>query len=305
MTEKELLKRVIEENLANKEAIRQRVLSAVHNESYTEKTNEDFSAIIRKKAIFIPVSICLAFVVMVNTSSSFANTVSNIPVLNSIARVITIREYTHDSDADKTHVKIPKISNTGNSELENRINKEIYEKIQDLATKAEVDAKEYKENYLKCGNKESNFIPMTYDFDYKVYFSSDDILSFVVTQTELNNTSQKYLDEVGVPEKAEYITQYMYNIDLETGKDITLKDLFGKEYKRIVDKEIETQVKERAKKDRNLLYYYEKFYAYKGAKGIEENQQFYINKSGNPVIVFDKYIIAPEYAGIQEFEIKK
>lgn len=81
--------------------------------------------------------------------------------------------------------------------------------------------------------------------------------------------------------------------------------LFGKEYKRIVDKEIETQVKERAKKDRNLLYYYEKFYASKGAKGIEENQQFYINKSGNPVIVFDKYIIAPEYAGIQEFEIKK
>ncbi len=37
-------------------------------------------------------------------------------------------------------------------------------------------------------------------------------------------------------------------------------------------------------------------------QGIDENTRFYINSAGNPVIVFQKYEIAPGAAGIQEFE---
>lgn len=43
--------------------------------------------------------------------------------------------------------------------------------------------------------------------------------------------------------------------------------------------------------------YFEEF------KGIEEDQGFYINEKGNPVIVFDKYEIAPGSMGMQAFEI--
>ena len=39
--------------------------------------------------------------------------------------------------------------------------------------------------------------------------------------------------------------------------------------------------------------------------GISENQSFYINKDGNPVIIFDKYSIAAGYMGTPEFEILK
>ena len=40
-------------------------------------------------------------------------------------------------------------------------------------------------------------------------------------------------------------------------------------------------------------------------KTITDETPFYINESGNPVIVFAKYEIAPGYMGYQEFEITK
>ncbi len=305
MTEKDILKRVIEENLANKEMIRQKVLYAAKKEMTTNNKDKGSIFNMKKKFVAIPAVLCISFAIMVNTSSVFAATVADIPILGAIAKVVTIREYTHNSDADETRASIPNVTNTGNEEMEKRINKEIDQKMQELTAKVEAEAAEYKKNFLAMGNKESDFIPMQYDFDYKVYSSSKDTLSFVISQTEKNSTSQKYFDESGVPEKAEYVTLYMYNINLKSGEDIGLKDILGADFKKIADAEVERQVKERAKNDENLLSYYEEFYASKGAKGIEDNQQFYINEAGNPVLVFDKYVIAPEYAGIQEFEIQK
>ena len=40
-----------------------------------------------------------------------------------------------------------------------------------------------------------------------------------------------------------------------------------------------------------------------GFIGISENAKFYINENGNPVIVFEKYEIAPGSSGEIEFEI--
>ncbi|MFC7678118.1 DUF3298 domain-containing protein [Paenibacillus sp. GCM10028914] len=306
MTEKEILRHVIEENLVNKEEIRQQVLNKAHQEREAKYMNNKKSSFLDKKYLLIPAAACAAvFVIMVNTSTVFASSISKIPILNNIAKVVTISEYTLSREADETHVKMPSITDSANKELEQRINKEVSDTIQALTEQAEIDSAEYKKNYIAAGNKESDYIPMSYDFDYKVHCSNDNILSFVVTQTERNNTIQQYLDESGISEPAEYVTQYMYNIDMKTGKNITLQDLLGDQYKQVANREIERQVKERAKEDSNLLDYYEEFYASKGARGIEDDQQFYINEAGNPVLVFDTYIIAPLYAGIQEFEIQK
>ena len=38
-------------------------------------------------------------------------------------------------------------------------------------------------------------------------------------------------------------------------------------------------------------------------EGIDENTPFYINETGNPVVVFEAYEIAPGSEGTQEFEI--
>jgi len=46
-------------------------------------------------------------------------------------------------------------------------------------------------------------------------------------------------------------------------------------------------------------------YWYEDSEGINENTKFYMNEAGNPVIVFEKYEIAPGAAGQQEFQIEK
>ena len=89
-------------------------------------------------------------------------------------------------------------------------------------------------------------------------------------------------------------TRY-YNLDLKDGKLLTLKDVLGENYKQIADEEIRRQMKERS--DSGSVYF-------EGFEGIDENTPFYLNESGNPVIVFDKYEIAPGSEGQQEFEIR-
>ena len=65
--------------------------------------------------------------------------------------------------------------------------------------------------------------------------------------------------------------------------------------KKIIDDQIISQMKERI--DKEDANYFDEF------KGIEEDQSFYINEKGNPVIVFNKYDIAPGFMGMQYFEI--
>ncbi|MPM36569.1 hypothetical protein SDC9_83168 [bioreactor metagenome] len=67
------------------------------------------------------------------------------------------------------------------------------------------------------------------------------------------------------------------------------------DYKEIIDKEIENQIKELGKKEKDLDKVYD-FY------GIKENQKFYLEDE-KIVIYFDLYDIAPYAAGIPEFPI--
>lgn len=112
---------------------------------------------------------------------------------------------------------------------------------------------------------------------------TDRYLSFVVSGTE-NWTSA-------------YARELYYNIDLATGKQISLKDLLGDNYKEIVDQDILTDIAER-EKNSEFEYWLDEW------QGINDNTGFYINQNGNIVVVLEKYEIAPGAAGRQEFEIK-
>lgn len=94
-----------------------------------------------------------------------------------------------------------------------------------------------------------------------------------------------------------YYEYVPYNIDLRDGNNLTLKEIFKKDvdYKEIIDKEIQNQIKELGKKEKDLDKIYD-FY------GIKENQKFYL-EDGKIVIYFDLYDIAPYAAGIPEFPI--
>lgn len=96
------------------------------------------------------------------------------------------------------------------------------------------------------------------------------------------------------------ITKY-YNIDLNTQKIVSLKDLLGENYIGKVNESILRQVETKAKETGISFWSPEEG----GFTGISDDICFYINKAGNPVVVFEKYEIAPGFAGKIKFEMER
>lgn len=236
--------------------------------------------------------IFLMFVGALNAFPAFAMQVYDIPVLGNIAKVFTFREFVIDDKDKYIEVRMPAIENTTHTELEDRINYEIRLKIDGIIKEQEERAKEYRQAFLETGGKEEDFHKILVNIDYKVMCSNDDILSFYITKSEtLADTYQE---------------QFYYNIDLKTGKEISLSDMLGPNYIEIANKSIEQQIEQRMAEDENALYFGfgdDTDMLAGRFTTIEEDQTFYINTEGHVVITFEKYSIAPGYMGIQEFEV--
>ena len=233
-------------------------------------------------------SVFFAFVFLINTNVSFAESVSEIPIIGDIARVVTIKEYHKKDELKLINANIPAIENTGNTDLEKRINYEIMLKMNEILEEAEKRAAEYKEAVIETGGNEYDYQPINIQIDYKVGYSNDKVVSFIISKSETLANA--------------YTEIYFYNVDIETGKKLNLRDVLGNEYKQIVDTTIYKEIEERSKNPDNIYFTADEG----GFEGIEnEYQDFYINSDGKVVIVFEKYKIAPGYMGTQEFVIDK
>ena len=88
-----------------------------------------------------------------------------------------------------------------------------------------------------------------------------------------------------------------YNLDAQTGEDVTLEDLLGEDYINIANEAISEEIAKRGEAEGYFI-------GDGGFTTITDDTDFYINENGNPVIVFDKYEIAAGYVGRPEFEIQ-
>lgn len=248
-----------------------------------------------KTILTITCSTCFVFFIMVNANMSFANAVSNIPIVRKIAEIFTIRDYKEDNKSELINAKIPALRNTGNTDLEKRINAEIMHKVDALIHDVKERAEQY-QTILKEANYEDSAIKrIEVQIDYEIKSNTNERVSFVLSKSEYFGSN--------------YTEKYYYNIDLSTGKDITLKDMLGEDYINIINLQIKKQIQERIQNDKNAMFFSEEDDPYledgSSFKTISDKQEFYINEKGNVVIVFPKYTIAPGYMGILEFEIEK
>ena len=230
---------------------------------------------------------CACFVLLVNASPTFAQAVADVPVLGSLARVFTVKEYTVEDEEHLIDVRLPALENTGNEALEERVNTEISTRVQALLDEAEQQAQEEREAYLATGGDPGDFMPVMIDADYEVKYQSDRYLSFVVIVTQTRATA--------------YQQDFPYTVDLETGADVTLRDLLGGDWKELVNASVREQIAQRSQDPDN--FYWDGSNGIEGFTSVRDDQPFYLNASGNPVVFFEKYEIAPGYMGIQEFEI--
>lgn len=239
---------------------------------------------------------CFLFAVLVNVNPTFAKSMENIPVLSNIVKWLQIREIHEENELDVIDAQIPNIANTGNSDFEQKINNKINEKIEEILQVARADAQEAKNTLMKY-DKDHIFEPIRINISYEIKCQKNEILSFIITQTQSDNMHANV-----------HIQKFMYNIDLKQNKELTLEDLLGEDYQNIINQQIQRQTKEIEEKGEGEFFEPEDFpYLEHGGwfEGITEDQKFYINEKGNVVIVFDRYEIAPGYMGMPEFEITK
>lgn len=224
------------------------------------------------------------FILSINSSPTFAKTLSDVPIVGTLVDVLTFTEYTVDEKTYQAHLKVPAVSNLKNKDLENSLNQKYLnenKQLYDTFTKEMDEMK--KENGGHLG----------IDSGYEVKTDTDNILSigrYVVNTVGSSSTTMTY-----------------DTIDKKKEILLTLPLLFKDEtYINLISENIKEQMKEQMKHDENKLYWFRD----EGDETtiglfdkISSKQNFYINKDNQLVISFDKYEVAPGAMGIIEFII--
>ncbi len=230
----------------------------------------------------------ILFTTALNTSPVFAKEAAQLPVIGGVARILTFRSYETEKDDIAVSVEIPTIemiaADTGITV--DGINQEILERCEQYARDALLRAEEYRTAFLETGGTPDEWAEhnIKITVGYEIRQQSNDYLSFVVRGTE--NWTNAYSE-----------SKY-YNLDLNTGRPVTLQDLLGSDYVELADKSIWEQIARRQNAGEVFFTAEEG-----GFTGISEYVRFYINRDNRPVIVFEEYEIAPGSSGEVEFEI--
>lgn len=242
----------------------------------------------------------LCFTVGLNTSQSFAMEMAQIPLIGTVAKVLTIRSYEITNDTTTTTVEVPEVQvEVAAEDVKNAIT-DINVKIQTLVDEytaekyAEID--EYKEQFFANGGTEEEWNQRYIDVnvDYAVKHQSERILSLLI---------DGWISWFNFEEFRKF-----YNIDLVTGKELTLLDIFGENAYEYTEKCILEQMHQRIDADpENVVFWGINEAEDMGNKfiGVDETTPFYINEKGNVVISYNEYDVAPGYMGIVEFEIPR
>ena len=265
-------------------------------EAGIQKGKEDGEEIIRmnKKSKLIKfvrntagavVAAMLAITIMANSGASIANAMMKIPVLGTIAEIVTFREYKDSTNDMTADVKIPEVSvknedGSVNQETTDAVNKSIQEYTDEIIA-------QYKADVEASGGEGKQLV----DLEYEVITDSDRLFSIRFDKLQIMASGAESVK--------------IYHIDKQTGQMINLKGLFKEDVNFIdpISDNIKKQMKEQMAADESRMYFIDSDMPESDFQSITEDTTFYVNDSGKLVIVFDEYEVAPGPMGVVEFEI--
>ena len=273
-----------------------RVQAAVEESGARKREREKVVRIRRRKVLAgkcagVAAGLAIVFTTALNTNPAFADMAARLPVVGGVARLLTFRSYEKDEGDWKISVKIPSVEMIAadTNGLDDSLNQEIHELCIRYGEEAQQRAMEYKKAFMETGGTEEEWAAHNIEINvwYEIKSQTEDYLSFAVMGTESWTSA--------------YSEARYYSIDLKNGKLATLQTLLGDEYVRKADESIQTAMRERQETEGIEFRAQDEG----GFSGIDENTKFYVNEKGNPVIVFDKYEIAPGAYGAMEFEVER
>lgn len=229
---------------------------------------------IKKKQLLL--SLTIIFLLTFNIINVFSYESSS---NNKIS--VTPKELSFNSESFEITMKIPIISGMKDTTSQQALNKNFESYSMKLKSIVENLSKSYAEEAKKEGYA---IRPYIFSSDYTVNYNKNNILSL---------TREYYEYTGGAHGNYHHISD---NIDLETGKNLSLSDLFKPKsnYKDIIMSEIKNQIAS------NKQLYFNS--AEKDISNISSKQSLYITDDGI-VIYYSLYEIAPYSTGIPEFKI--
>ena len=233
-------------------------------------------------------ALAIAFITLPNLSPTIAYAMEQMPILGSLVKVVTFRNYEFEDEQHKAEVAIPELVIDGQiqdeqllSVLENTTN-EMNAEIKKLSNELLDEFVNYMRD--KLGYKE------------------------LIVKSEVVTTTQDYFTlklSCYQSEASGYEWDYFYTIDLTSGKKLELKDIFvdGVDYITPISENIKEQMRSQMEKDENISYWLDDEMEESNFNEITEETNFYINQNNDVVICFNEGDVAPMYMGIIEFEI--
>ncbi len=216
-------------------------------------------------------AVVLTFGIAVNASPAVASAMAGIPVIGSIAKVITVHTYTDETDHMMAQIDVPQIDGKVPA------NAEIEKYAQDLIAQYEAEVAQVQgEGHYAM---ESSYQVVS---DYGKYVSIQ--INTVITQAS----------------GAEYVK--IFTVDKTTGQTVTLSDVIADPAVLTkMSENIREQMQQQMAQDESKVYFAE---GDPGAfSGLQGDENFYFNEAGEIVIVFSEYEVAPGYMGTVSFTI--
>lgn len=297
----------------SREAYNNMVIPSTLNSKVKEAVNMSAGRKHTNSRIIITVAstaaaIVILFIAGVNTSTAFAATLSDIPIIGSIVKVVTGRSFSEKNDNVTINVDIPQIDVDSTSASDaahvtaEQVNAIIQKTVDDYMQEQQSVIDDYKKSFLETGGTIDEWNQRTIDLTarYEVKYQDDRCLSLYLYM---------YMSAFAFTQD-----NYYYNYDFATGRELTLKDILGDDYINIANRSIIDQITEQVNSDSNAMYWGYYPAGYSGTDTSEntdkfttitDDTSFYLNSDGDPVICFPKYSIAPGYMGVREFVVKR
>ena len=226
------------------------------------------------------------FVALPNTSAGIANAMEQIPIIGNLVKVVTFRDYQHSTDTSMADIEVPEIVLETDVAENNETLKQTAENI----------------------NADIQKITDTLIAEYNNNLETEQGYQDVVVNSEILTTTDEYFTlklKCYQAQASGYEWNYYYTIDLNTGVQMKLKDVFvdGADYINPITENIKVQMREQMAADENVIYWLDDEIEEMNFKAIPEDALFYINEKNNIVIAFNEGDVAPMYMGAVEFEI--
>lgn len=219
-------------------------------------------------------ALVLTFGIAVNASPVVAQAMDGIPVIGSIARVVTIRNFSESTDNGMmADISVPQIDGNvaANAEMD--------------AYAKELISRYEKEVVAQLGQEEGHY---ALESSYEVVSDNDKYVSIRINTVETMASGAEFVK--------------IFTVDKATGQTVSLKDYLNSPEKlEAVSQNIKDQMAAQMAEDEGKIYFAEGEPG--GFTGLTGDENFYLNEAGELVIVFGEYEVAPGYMGTVSFTI--